>query len=139
MIEDGKKVSIEYTLQLDDGTTADTNVGGEPLVYEQGGNQILTALETALAGLDVNDTKSVKLSPEDGYGVHDPAALQQVEHEAIPEDARSVGSMLMAHDGSGGQRPVRVHEVQDDKIILDFNHPLAGQSLNFDVKVLAIE
>ncbi len=139
VIEDGSKVSIEYTLKLEDGTTADTNVGGEALTYEQGGSQILPALETELMGLTVGDTKIVKLSAEQAYGQVDPNAVQEVELDQVPEEARKEGTILVAHDQGGNRRPVRVQEVRDEKIVLDFNHPLAGQALAFDVKIVGIE
>jgi FKBP-type peptidyl-prolyl cis-trans isomerase SlyD len=139
VVEDGKSISIEYTLTLDDGSTADTNVGSEPLVYVQGGGQILPALETALAGMTIDQTKHVKLDAEHGYGPVNPDAFQEVEAEVIPEDAREVGAQLVAQDASGRQRPVRVSSVDGDKITLDLNHPLAGKNLTFDVKILAIQ
>ena len=138
MIQEGSKVSLEYTLKLDDGEVADSNVGGDPLEYEQGTGQILPALEAALLGLAVNDTKQVTLSPENGYGVIDRDAFHVVEPDMVPEDGRKVGATLVAQDETGGHRPVRVAEVHDDRIIIDFNHPLAGQTLHFDVKVLGI-
>lgn len=139
MIEDGSKVSIEYTLTLDDGSTADTNVGGEPLVYNQGQQEILPALEEALVGLAAGDTKKVMLTAEEGYGLVDPDGFQDVEPDIVPEDARTVGTMLVASDPEGNQQPIRVHEVADEKIVLDFNHPLAGEALTFDIKILEIE
>jgi FKBP-type peptidyl-prolyl cis-trans isomerase SlyD len=139
VIEEGNTVSIEYTLTLDDGVTADSNVGGEPLVYQQGRQEILPALEEALVGLEVGDTKQVRLTEEQGYGPIHPEGFQDVTPEMVPEDARTVGTMLIATDPEGNQQPIRVHEVEDDKIVLDFNHPLAGQALNFDIRVLAIE
>ena len=139
MIEDGSKVSIEYTLTLDDGSTADTNVGSEPLVYNQGQQEILPALEEALVGLAAGDTKKVMLTAEEGYGQVDPDGFQDVEPDIVPEDARTVGTMLVASDPEGNQQPIRVHEVADDKIVLDFNHPLAGEALTFDIKILEIE
>ena len=123
MIENGKTVTIEYTLKLNDGTTADTNVGGNPLVYEQGANQILPALEAELLGLQVEDTKRVTLSPEQGYGPVDPEAFREVETGSVPEDARQVGILLIAQDPMGNKRPVRVHEVKEGTIVLDLNHP----------------
>jgi FKBP-type peptidyl-prolyl cis-trans isomerase 2 len=135
----GKKVSIEYTLVLDDGTRADSNVGGEPLVYEHGSNQILPALEKELDGLAVNDTKKVTLTPKQGYGEVDPSATKVVPIEEIPEAARKVDAVLIGVDAQGNQRPVRVVKVEDQKITLDLNHPLAGRTLTFDVKVLKIE
>ena len=139
MIEHGRTVSIEYTLTLDDGSTADTNVGEEPLVYTQGGGEILDALEAALAGLDVDDEKQVRILAEQGYGPIDPDAFDQVALEDIPEDAREVGAMLVAEDSDGNQRSVRVHEVRADGVVLDMNHPLAGEALNFAVRIVAID
>ena len=139
MITDGSKVSIEYTLTLDDGSVADTNVGDEPLQYVQGQKQILPALERELVGLGAEDTKKVSIQPADGYGDVDPAAVQIVDHDVIPEAARHAGTMLVAEDENGAQMQVSVREVRDDKIVIDLNHPLAGQILHFDVKVLAVE
>jgi FKBP-type peptidyl-prolyl cis-trans isomerase 2 len=139
VIEQGRRVSIEYTLTLDDGSTADTNVGDELLVYTQGEGEILDALEEALAGLTVDDEKRVRILAEQGYGPVDPDAFDQVPFEEIPEDAREVGAMLVAEDSEGNERSVRVHEVRADGVVLDMNHPLAGQALNFAVRIVAIE
>jgi FKBP-type peptidyl-prolyl cis-trans isomerase SlyD len=139
VIEEGSRVSIEYTLKLDDGSTADTNVGEEPLVYEQGSHQILPALERELAGMKVEEEREVTLTPEDGYGSVQPELYQEVEAEVIPEDAREKGARLVSEDPNGNRRIVRVHEVKGDRVVLDLNHPLAGQTLHFDVKVLGIE
>lgn len=135
MIQEGSKVSIEYTLTLDDGTKVDSNVGGDPLEYTQGEGQIIPGLERELIGLAVGDAKEVRVVAKDGYGDIDPEALKEIDADQVPEDARTVGSMLMAQ---GHGAPIRVAEVRDDKIILDFNHPMAGKDLNFSVKVLGI-
>lgn len=139
VIENGSSVSIEYTLKLDDGTTVDSNVGQDPLTYTQGSSEILPALEEALLGHKVGDSKEVKLTAEQGYGPVNPDAYQEVQMDMVPEDARTVGTMLVASAPDGQQQPIRVHEVREETIVLDFNHPLAGQALNFDITVLAIE
>ena len=139
VVENGKQISIEYTLKLDDGSTADTNVEREPLVFVQGSNHILPAFEAALIGLKVGESKAVKLSPEDGYGIVNPDAFRTVKTESIPEGSRKVGATLIAQDGQGNRSSVRVIEVREQEIVLDLNHPLAGQNLNFDVRILAIE
>jgi len=139
VIEHGRLVSIEFTLTRDDGSTADTNVGGEPLFYTHGEGEILEALEEALAGLDVGDEKRVRIPAEQGYGPVDPDAFDEVPLEEIPEDAREVGAMLVAEDAEGNERSVRIHEVRAGGVVLDMNHPLAGQALNFAVRILAIE
>jgi len=139
VIEDGKTVSLEYTLKLEDGTQADGNVGGEPLVYEQGAQQILPALEQAIAGMEESQTKEVTLEAEQAFGDVNPDLRQEVESEVVPEEARREGAQLVSEDPSGNRRLIRVHEVRDDKVVLDLNHPLAGQKLHFDVKVLKVE
>jgi len=138
-VTDGKQISIEYTLKLSDKTEVDSNVGEDPLTYTQGGDEILPALQSALSGLKVGDTKHVKLSAKDGYGPVDPKAFMDVDRDRIPETAHKVGAMLNAQHPSGQSIPVRVSAVNDDKIKLDLNHPLAGENLVFDVKILKIE
>lgn len=139
VIGDGSKVSVEYTLTLDDGTKADSNVGGEPLVYQHGAEEMLPAFEQQLTGMHVDEEKEFTLAATDGYGEVDPSLRQEVEAEQVPEDGREVGTRLVTQDPEGNQRLITVHSVEDDKITLDFNHPLAGENLNFDVKILAID
>jgi FKBP-type peptidyl-prolyl cis-trans isomerase 2 len=136
VIEDGKTVEFEYSLSLDDGAVIESNVGAEPVVYVHGGGQILRALEAALIGLAENERKSVKLDPEDAYGVVNPAAYQEVPRDSIPEDLLAVGTPLQARGYDG---PIRVHAIHDDTVVLDFNHPLAGEALNFDIRIVSIE
>jgi FKBP-type peptidyl-prolyl cis-trans isomerase SlyD len=137
-VADGRQVSIEYTLTVK-GEVADTNVGGDPLTYTQGADQILPALEAQLVGLTAGDSKHVTLSPEQGYGPVNPELLQSVPAEQVPEDARVVGAQLVAQSQSGERRPVRVHAIEGDQIVMDLNHPLAGETLNFDVKILSVQ
>jgi FKBP-type peptidyl-prolyl cis-trans isomerase 2 len=139
VIENGKQVAIEYTLTLDDGTTVDTNVGKQPLKYKHGTGEILPALESALDGLDVDARRSVTLEPEQGYGKVDPEAFRKVPVSMVPEDARKVGTRLVAEDPSGQQHQLKVHEVGDEEVTLDLNHPLAGETLHFDIRVVAVD
>lgn len=138
-VEQGNKVSIEYTVKLDDGSTVESNVGKDPLVYVQGEGKILGALEQAIEGMEVDQKAEVHLDPEQAYGERDPRAIQTVEPSVVPEGARQEGLVLTYQDQAGNTRPVRVHEVKDDGIVLDFNHPLAGKSVTFDIRVVGIE
>ena len=135
VIEKGKKVSIEYTLTLDDGSTVQSNVGGPPLAFVVGEGQIIPGLETALQGKAAHERVKVKIAPEQAYGPIDPKKVQTVPIDKIPEDARKVGTLLSAQ---GMDDPIRVVEVRPDVVVLDFNHPLAGKALTFDVLVLSI-
>jgi len=135
VISKGRKVDIEYTLTLDDGSTVQSNVGGPPLSFVAGEGQIIPGLEAALDGKAVRERVKVKIAPEQAYGLSDAKNMQEVPLDKIPEDARKVGTLLSAQGFDG---PIRVAEVRPDVVVLDFNHPLAGKALTFDVLVLSI-
>lgn len=139
VVAQGKVVSIEYALKLDDGTTADTNVGGDALKFTIGGMQILPALESELLGLKPGDSKKVDLSAENGYGPVRPDAFVAIEIAKVPEEFREKGKFLAVQDQTGRQHKAKIHELKDDEVVLDLNHPLAGENLHFEVKILAIE
>lgn len=136
MIQPGKTVGFEFTLKLEDGSVVQSNEGAEPLTYVHGESQILPALEEQLEGLGVDDRKAVKLAAEEAYGEVKDEAFQEVPAEQIPEDARRVGAQLSAEGFNGA---IRVHEVRSDTVVLDFNHPLAGKDLTFDIRVVSVE
>lgn len=138
-IKDGSVVSIDYTLTDDKGQVMDTNKGKPPLVFTKGSGQIIPGLDKELTGLKVGQEKKVRVKPEDGYGPVNPAAFQEVPKDKLPPDALKVGTMLMARGPQGQPMPVRVHEIKGETVIVDFNHPMAGKTLFFDVKVVGIE
>jgi FKBP-type peptidyl-prolyl cis-trans isomerase 2 len=138
MIQKGKKVSLEYTVFLEDGMQIDSNVGETPLIFVVGKNQLFPALEQAIMDLKVGDKKEVFLRAEEAYGPVVPEAFKEVEIEAIPAKFRYVGAILGVQDPAGGVYPIRVHEVKENKAVLDFNHPLAGKNLRFNIKVLEV-
>lgn len=136
VIGEGSTVGFEYTLSLSDGTVVESNVGGDAFSYTQGGGQILPALEAALNGLAVEDTKQITLEPVDAYGDVNPEAFQEIPIAEIPEEARVVGTILGAQ---GYEGPIRVHEVKEEIVILDFNNPLAGKTLTFDIRIVSLQ
>ena len=139
MIKHGQKISLEYTVFLEDGTQVDTNVGEDPLVFVLGSHQVFPALEQALLGLKIGDIKQITLKPEDAYGHVVKDAYREVALETIPSAYRKEGAVLGLQDPAGGVYPIRVHQIKDKKVVLDFNHPLAGKSLRFDVRVVAAD
>ncbi|MGE0822219.1 MAG: peptidylprolyl isomerase [Candidatus Binatia bacterium] len=139
VIADGKQVSLEFTLTLEDKTQVQSNVGKDPLVYKHGASEIVPGLEKQLAGLKVGDTKHVEVPPEEAYGPVDPNRTQEVEKDKVPEGARKIGSKLTGRAPNGQMMFAEVKEVKDKTVVLDMNHPLAGKKLIFDVKVLKIE
>lgn len=139
-IANGSTVTLEYILLLKDGTTVASNLGREPLVYQQGEHQLLLpALETALLGLRTNEITTVTLSPDQAYGAVDPSAFVEVPTASVPEEARTLGRLLATVDPEGNRILLRVHEIHEDRIMLDRNHPLAGQAVTFRVRILSVE
>lgn len=138
-VSDGKTISMEYTLTLENKEVLDTNVGGEPLSFTQGSHEIIPGLETALSGMKAGESKQVTVAPEQGYVEVNPQAIQEVPIDQIPPDARKVGVQLQGKDGQGRMVTPKVTEVKEQVVVLDFNHPLAGKTLYFDVKILDIQ
>ncbi len=139
-VADNVVVSIAYQLTLDDGDVLDSASASEPLIYLQGAGNIIPGLETELSGLNVGDSKQVTVAPGKAYGEVDPNEFQLVPRTLFPENLElEVGMGLRLVDQSTGQ-PLEayVSELHEDKVLLDFNHPLAGETLTFDVEIVAL-
>lgn len=131
-------VSIEYTLTDDQGNVIDSSAGGEPLAYLHGAGNIIPGLEAALEGKVVGDAFKVSIAPADGYGEKNDDMLQQVPREMFQGvDVIEAGMQFHAQTDHGMQ-VITVAAVEGDLVTVDGNHPLAGQNLNFDVKVIEV-
>ncbi|MFZ1804344.1 MAG: peptidylprolyl isomerase [Nitrospira sp.] len=137
-VSSGKRVSLEYTLKLDDQSVVDSNVGGEPLKVTQGKHELVPGLEKALEGMAVGEKKNVTVAPTEAYGTVDPKAFQEVDKKLLPPDTAKVGTQLEGTTADGRKVFPRISEVKNETVVLDFNHPLAGKTLHFDVKVLEV-
>lgn len=136
-VSNGKVISLEYTVTLEDGQPVDTNVGQDALTYTQGANQIIRGVEAAVEGMEVGQTKQVVVSPTEGYGDRDPNAVHEVPKAKVPQEAK-IGTVLHGKDANGREIRPTVSAINADTVILDFNHPLAGKTLHFDLKVVNI-
>jgi FKBP-type peptidyl-prolyl cis-trans isomerase 2 len=139
VVSEGKSVKVHYTLMVD-GKVMDSSNGREPLQFKAGSHQIIPGFEKAVMGMKVGEKKSFKVSPEEGYGQEDPKAIQNVPKSQLPPDITpKAGMTLYAQTKDGQHFPVRIVEVKKDEVVMDFNHPLAGKTLNFDVEVVEIK
>ena len=138
-IVDGAKVRLEYTVKDGAGKVIDSSKGKDPLIFTQGQHQIIAGLERAVSGMRLGERKKVTVKPEDAYGVVDPKARTEVGKEAIPKGDLAVGARLTWRAPSGETRPARVKEIKEKTVVIDLNHPLAGKTLHFDVKVVGVE
>lgn len=131
-------VSIDYTLTDSEGEILDQSEPGSPLVYLHGADNIIPGLEAALTGKSNGDVFKVEVAPDDGYGEYDESLVAEVERDRFPgADTVQVGDEFQAQTPDG-PRLVTVIEVEDDMITIDANHPLAGETLHFDVKIVDI-
>lgn len=137
-VQDGVVVSMEYTLHVD-GELLDTSDGQGPLQFLVGYGNIISGLESEMMGMKVGDSKDVVVQPEDGYGEFDEEAFMDVPRKDFPKDMPvEVDAELTVRDNEGNARYARVESVEGETVRLDFNHPLAGAELHFNVKVVLL-
>jgi FKBP-type peptidyl-prolyl cis-trans isomerase SlyD len=130
-------VTIDYTLTDPHGEVLDSSTPDEPLTYIHGSGSIIPGLENALAGKSAGDAIQVTIPPADGYGDRDEDLVQAVPRERFPDGSIEVGMRFHA-EGEDGTRVVTVVAVDAQKVTVDANHPLAGMTLAFDVKILEV-
>lgn len=135
----GDTVRIHYTGTLNDGSMFDSSQGRQPLEFTVGAGQIIPGLEREIEGMNVGDTRLIKVVAEEAYGQHDPQKVQVVPLAAMPKDAEiQPGMQLQARTPSGETVPLIVTKVENEEVTVDANHPLAGQDLNFNVELVEI-
>ncbi len=139
VVSDGKTVTANYTLKVE-GKIFETSLGRKPIQFKAGSHQVTPGFEKAIMGMKAGEKKSFKLSPQQGYGMEDPKAVRSVPKTQIPPGIKPKAGMILDTQGKNGQRvPVRVLEVKKDVVIIDFNHPLAGKTLSYDVEILEVK
>ncbi len=134
-----KVVLMHYTLKNDAGEVIDSSDGADPLPFLQGHGNIIPGLESALEGSKVGDKLDVSIKPEEGYGERMKDAIQEIPSSALQGvDEVKVGMQLQSQDKDGNAFLVSVTKIEDDKITVDGNHPLAGQTLHFSVSIESV-
>jgi FKBP-type peptidyl-prolyl cis-trans isomerase SlyD len=135
----GKKITLDYTLTVDH-KQVETSVGKAPLVYVPGTRAIIPGLEAQLNGMHMKEEKVITVAPKDAYGDVDLKAIKDFPITSLPKGLEpKAGMMLMATAPNGARFPATISALKGDKVELDFNHPMAGKTLTFKVKILNIE
>jgi len=130
---DGNTVAIRYTGRLADGSVFDGTEDREPFEFVVGADDILPGISSGVAGMREGETRTIDIPPDDAYGPHDPGKLVTVEASRMPEGV-GVGDLVT----DGENRRWRVQKIEGDQAVIDANHPLAGQTLHFDVELVSI-
>lgn len=139
VVSNGNKVKMDYVLLIN-SEQVETTQGKEPLEFTVGAGNIIPGLESQLIGMKIGEKKKIIVDSKDAYGAVDPTAFKEVPKTSMPQDVElKPGVVVEVEDPQGGTFPGVVWEVKDQTVILNFNHPLAGQTLEFDVKIDDIE
>lgn len=137
-VQNNVVVSMEYTLRVDD-EEIDSSKGQDPLQFLVGHGNIISGLEREMIGMKVGDSKEVVIQPADAYGEFDEEAFMEVPRGAFPNDIPvEEGAELTVRDDAGQSRYARIDMIEGDNVTLNFNHPLAGDELHFNVKVMGV-
>lgn len=135
----GDNVQIHYTGTLDDGSTFDSSEGRDPLAFTLGTGQVIKGFDDGVTGMAVGEEKTIHIKCEDAYGPINPAMMQDVPREQIPDEIPlELGMMLQMQGQAGDVLPVTVVKITDDTVTLDANHMLAGKDLTFALKLVSI-
>ncbi|MFH1065152.1 MAG: peptidylprolyl isomerase [Nanoarchaeota archaeon] len=136
-IKKGDKVKVEYTGKLEDGTVFDSSEGKQPLEFTAGEGQLIKGFDNAVIGMNKGDEKEVKIPAAEAYGEINPQFMRKIPRASLPQDKEpKVNMMLIMSTGNGQQIPARISAVDDKEVTLDLNHPLAGNTLIFKIKVV---
>jgi len=139
VVAKGSKVSIDYTGRLEDGTVFDSSEGKQPIEFVAGSGQVIKGFDNAVMGMRKGEGKQVKIEPQDGYGERDEKLQQHVPKSVFPPEMKLEAGMGFSFKTPDGQViHASITAVSADSITLDLNHPLAGKTLAFDIKVVDI-
>ncbi len=140
-VEKGNKVQVEYEGKFDDGTVFDSSkTHGKPLEFIAGKGLVVPGFDNAVVGMEEGEEKEFTIKPEEGYGQINAQMVQEVPKEQLPKEQEpKVGMVLGVGLPNGQQIPARITKVTEDKVTIDLNHPLAGKTLHFKIKVVKVE
>ena len=140
-VENGNTVSVHYRGTLNDGTEFDSSHSrGEPLSFQVGAGQMISGFDAALPGMAVGETKSITLTPDQAYGESNPEAITDVPKTSFPPDFNfQVDAMVQGQNDMGQPVVGTINEVKENDVTIDFNHPMAGKDLNFEIELVSID
>jgi len=139
-VKAGDTIKVEYKGSLEDGTVFDQNQEGQPLEFTVGSGQLIPGFDRAVVGMKLEETKTVTLPAEDAYGMPAPSLIRNFPKTSFPDNFEpEIGMDITMQDQSGRPVPAKIAGITEDEIAIDLNHPLAGKTLVFDIKVIGIQ
>lgn len=142
-VKKGDKVKVDYEGRLEDGEVFDSSMHGDhshPIEFEVGSGQVIKGFDEAVVGMEKGQEKEFEISPEEAYGQHNPDLQRDIPREVLPKDQEpKEGMVLMVGTPDGNQFPAKITGVENEKVTIDLNHPLAGKKLIFKIKVVEVQ
>ncbi len=139
-VKSGETVRVHYHGKLNDGTTFDSSEGRDPLEFEVGSGSVIAGFDNGVTGMKVGDKKTINIPVDEAYGQVQDDLLMEFPLDRFPADMKpEVGMELNMSNGAGQNFPVVITEVLDNSVVLDANHPLAGEDLTFDLELVEIK
>lgn len=136
----GCEVTMHFQLTLEDGTVADSTLEADPITFKMGDGSLIEGLELALYGLKVGDKQVLSIDPREAFGFPDEENFHQMPRSEFPDDMNIEEGMIIEFDTPSGERvPGTLTEIKNDMVTVDFNHPLAGHVITFDVEIIDIK
>jgi len=138
-ISQGSRITMHFALKLSEEHEVDSTFGQEPATFVLGDGNLLPGFEEFLVGLTTGDHKSFEIPPEKGFGQPNPQNVQEIKRKDFPVDMPvAPGLMVSFADAQGAELPGLISAIEGDWVTVDFNHPLAGKDLTFEVQILEV-
>ncbi len=138
-IDEGMEVTLHFTLKLEDGTVVDSTRDKAPATFQVGDGNLPPGFEHPLKGLVAGESATFEITPEHAFGQHNPQNIQRLKRDDFESDAPEVGMVMSFADAAGGELPGVIKRIEGEQVEVDFNHPLAGRTLTFEVEVLDVK
>ena len=139
-VSEGTRVYLNFSLSLEDGSEIDTNFAGDPVDFVVGDGSLLPGFERLLFGMSAGQRQAFSVAPEDAFGMPNESNVQEVPREQFDDDVEvEIGLVFYFADASGGEVPGLIIAISEAAVTVDFNHPLAGRTILFDVMVHRVE
>jgi len=134
-----KEVTLHFALKLDNGDVVDSTFDKQPATFKVGDGNLLPGFEQAIYGLKAGDKRSLSITPEQGFGQGNPQNVQVMPRSQFQDMELSEGLLVIFNDAANAELPGVVKAFDDNQVTIDFNHPLAGKSLSFDVEIIEVK
>ena len=138
-IDEGMEVTLHFTLKLEDGTVVDSTRDKAAATFQVGDGNLPPGFEHPMKGMAAGESASFEITPEHAFGQHNPQNIQRLKRDDFGDEELEVGTVMSFSDPAGGELPGVISAIDGDMIDVDFNHPLAGRTLTFEVEVIHVK